>query len=180
MDKYTQLTINEREKLACLWVSTFSIMEIVRKMGRNKSTISRELGRNAAPPGQYWPDTAQRKSRARRKRGCIIDKNEKLHTFLVDQLQCHKWMPDQMNGHLKYRQKDLPSVSHETIYKWLYQKPQKAEKLWKYLERHKAKRGLRKSRGAGAIRIPNRVSIHERPSVGGSKRKKFGTGREIW
>ena len=135
MNKYTQLTMNEGEKLACLWVSTFSITEIARKMGRNKSTISRELRRNVAPPLQYWPDTAQRKSRARRKRNCIIDKNEKRRTFLVNQIQCHKWTPEQMSGHLKYRQKDLPSVSHETIYKWLYQKPQKAKKLWKYLVR---------------------------------------------
>jgi len=98
MNKYTQLTMNERENLACLWASTSSITEIARKMSHNKSTISRELRRNAAPPGQYWPDTAQRKSCARRKRGCIIDQNEKLHTFLVDQLQCHKWTPEQMSG----------------------------------------------------------------------------------
>lgn len=174
MEKYTQLSMNEREKMGHLWASTSSITEIARQMGRNKSTISRELRRNEAPPGQYWPDRAQRKTLARRKRGCIIDRHEKLRTFLVDQLQCHRWTPEQMSGHLKHRQKDLPSVSHETIYKWLYQKPQKAEKLWKYLVRHKAKRGLRKPRGAGASRIPNRVSIHKRPSVGGSKRKKFG------
>lgn len=31
------------------------------------------------------------------------------------------------------------------------------------LPRHKAKRGVRKSKGAGSSRIPERVSIHERP-----------------
>jgi hypothetical protein len=42
---------------------------------------------------------------------------------------------------------------------------EKAEKLWKFLPRHKRKRGLRKSQGAGVSRISNRKSIHERPKV---------------
>ncbi|MBL0318811.1 MAG: IS30 family transposase [Alphaproteobacteria bacterium] len=47
------------------------------------------------------------------------------------------------------------------------------EKIWKFLPRHKAKRGLRKSKGAGASRIPNRVSIHQRPKHI-DKRTTFG------
>jgi len=64
-------------------------------------------------------------------------------------------------------------VSHETIYTWLYQKTQRLEKLWKFLPRHKAVRGLRKSKGAGASRIQSRVSIHDRPKVV-DERKEFG------
>jgi transposase, IS30 family len=41
------------------------------------------------------------------------------------------------------------------------------------LTRHKAHRGLRKSKGSAGCRIPERVSIHDRPFLG-KKRKLFG------
>jgi len=64
-------------------------------------------------------------------------------------------------------------VSHETIYSWIYSPPLKSEKLWQYLTRRKRKRGLRKSKSAGASRIPNRISIWDRPKVI-ENRKEFG------
>jgi len=142
-------------------------------LGRSKSTISRELKRNQAPPGQYWPDTAQSKTLERRKRGSLLDRDEQLRAFVLNQMQCHYWTPEQIAGHLKHNQKKLRSISHESIYAWIYQKPQVKEKLWKFLTRHKAKRGLRKSKGSGVSRIPNRTSIHDRPKVVDLK-KEFG------
>jgi IS30 family transposase len=44
-----------------------------------------------------------------------------------------------------------------------YEERVKIAKLWQHLTRHKAKRGLRKSRGLKGIPIPHRVSIHKRP-----------------
>ena len=142
-------------------------------MGRSRSTLYRELCRNEAPPGEYWPDTAQSLTLERRKRGNILDRDFDLQEFVLEKLQCHYWTPEQIAGYLTHRQKKLHSISHETIYAWIYQKAQKEEKLWKFLPRHKAKRGLRKSKGAGKSRIPGRVSIDERPNVG-KKRKIFG------
>jgi transposase, IS30 family len=118
-------------------------------------------------------ESTQLKANQRRLRGSILDRNKALQTFVKDKLTYHRWTPEQIAGYLKFRQKKLTPVSHETIYKWLYMKTQKHEKLWKYLVRHKARRGLRKPRGAGVSRIPNRISIHERPNIG-NKRKKFG------
>ena len=76
-------------------------------------------------------------------------------------------------GWLKNKQKEIRSISHESIYAWIYQQLQKKEKLWKFLARHKAKRGLGKSKGVGVSRIPNRVFIHDRPKVIDTKRE-FG------
>jgi IS30 family transposase len=64
-------------------------------------------------------------------------------------------------------------VSHETVSSWLYRSSQKARNSGIFFI-VKAKRGPRQSRGAGVSRIPNRVSISERPSVGGPKRKFLG------
>lgn len=88
-------------------------------------------------------------------------------------MQCHYWTPEQISGFLTHRQSRLRPISHETLYTWIYQKAQKNQKLWKFLPRHKARRGLRKSKEAGQNRIPERVSIHERPNIG-KKRKVFG------
>jgi len=106
-------------------------------------------------------------------RGNSLDRDLELREFVLEKMQCHYWTPEQIAGHLTHRQKKLRSISHETIYAWLYQKAQKDQKLWKFLTRHKAKRGLRKSKGAGQSRIPERVSITERPPIG-KKRKLFG------
>jgi IS30 family transposase len=173
MGSYVQLRYEEREKMAQLWLSKPSITEIAKALGRSKSTISRELKRNQAPPGQYWPDTAQRFTLRRRQRACRIDQDEPLREFIINKLCCHYWTPEQIAAWLKYRQKELPALSHESIYAWIYSKSQKKEKLWKFLPRHKAKRGLRKCKGAGVSRIPNRVSIHERPKAV-DKKKNFG------
>ncbi|MDP1974788.1 MAG: IS30 family transposase [Alphaproteobacteria bacterium] len=91
----------------------------------------------------------------------------------MDKLQCHFWTPEQIAGYLRHRQKKLRAISHETIYSWIYAKAQKQEKLWKFLPRHKAKRGLRKSIKAGLSSIPNRISIHDRPKIIEQK-KDFG------
>lgn len=173
MRSYVQLKYEEREKMALLWQSKASVTEIAKALGRSKSTISRELKRNQAPPGQYWPDTAQRFTLRRRQRSCQIDQNKPLREFIISKLCCHFWTPEQISGWLKCRQDELPFVCHETIYAWIYSKAQKKEKLWKFLPRHKARRGLRKRKGVGISRIPNRVSIHERPKSFESK-KKFG------
>jgi len=173
MREYKQFSYEERLELVKLRQSESSLKQIAEAMGRSTSTVSRELRRNQAPPGGYWPDTAHKLAQQRRRRGSTIDHSHALKEFVTTQLCCHYWTPEQIAGHLKYRQRDLPCVSHETIYSWIYQRPQKKEKLWKFLTRHKAKRGLRKSKGPGISRIPNRVSIHERPKIV-QKRKEFG------
>lgn len=62
MCHYTHLTPFEREKILFFLAGGKSITEIAPLLKRSKSTISRELRRNAAPVGQpmsYCPLTAQ-------------------------------------------------------------------------------------------------------------------------
>ena len=173
MEKYHHLSYEERVKIAQLWQSQSSITQIAKASGRSKSTISREIRRNQGSFGEYWPDQAQKQSLKRRHRGGLLDKNTHLKEFVLTKLRCHYWTPEQIAAWLKHRQTDLRSVSHETIYAWIYKRSQKQEKLWKFLPRHKAKRGIRKSINAGLSRIPDRTSIHSRPKSVDSKRS-FG------
>lgn len=170
MRRYKQLSYEERVKLSIMRQSGESIPQIGIALRRSRVTIWRELKRNEAPPGQYWPDTAQRLSLKRHQRFCRLDRDEALRDFVLTKLQCHYWTPEQIAGWLGHRQKKLKSLSFESIYAWLYKPQQRREKLWKFLPRHKAKRGVRKSKGAGVSRIPNRVSICERPKIIESRR----------
>ena len=173
MTRYKHLTQMEREKIAILKNEGMGIRLIADSIGKSPSTISRELSRNEAPPGQYWPDRAQKLYLSRRQKEAVLEKNKPLQTFVLEKLQCHGWSPEQIAGHLKHQQSMLPSLCHETIYTWIYGKVRKKEKIWKYLRLHKSTRGKRPSRTAGISRIPERVSIHARPPLIAT-RQEFG------
>ena len=57
MCHYTHLTPFEREKILFFLAEGKSVTEIAHLLNRSKSTISRELRRNAAPVDQPIPDT---------------------------------------------------------------------------------------------------------------------------
>ena len=114
MKKYHHLTPVEREQISMLRQSNSSIMQIALTLGRPKSTISRELKRNQAPPGQYWPDTAQTFALSRRRRGSRLDRDEVLKDFVITKLCCHYWTPEQIAGCLKHRQKKIKPICHES------------------------------------------------------------------
>ena len=70
MCHYTHLTPFEREKILFFLAEGKSVTEIAYLLNRSKSTISRELLRNAAPadqPMSYCPLTAQALYKRRRK-----------------------------------------------------------------------------------------------------------------
>jgi hypothetical protein len=66
MSPYVHLSIDERLQIYQFSQDGLSQVEIARRLGRDKATISRELRRNAVSAG-YLPDLAQRQYRARRR-----------------------------------------------------------------------------------------------------------------
>ena len=62
---YKHLSITERELIAIYRAGGKSLCQIAKLLGRDKSTISRELARN---PGEYLPNKAQARYRRRRKK----------------------------------------------------------------------------------------------------------------
>lgn len=73
-----------------------------------------------------------------------------------------QWSPVQISGWLK---KQGPSVSHETIYKYIWEDKQLGGSLHNEL-RHRGKKYHKRSKGtAGRGCIPGRIDIDERPSI---------------
>ncbi len=162
--RYTQLQYKERIELAQLYSEGNSINKIAKIMERSKSTISRELKRNKSHDN-YWPDNAHRLSQYRRLRGNKINNNRDLQMFIWQHLVYKRWSPEQIAGWLKVNQPIFGTVSHETIYSWIYRPYEihSGGKLWKFLSRHKRKRGLKRVVSSGISNIPNKISIHARP-----------------
>ena len=168
---YGQLSEQERCAIFRLHAGGISRGEIARQLGRHKSTIGRELRRNALPSG-YQPVAAQRMAGARRWRGTKIERSSRLRATVDDQLIAMGRSPEQIAGRLE-REQGKPVISHESIYRYIYSPFGRRQKLHRSLCRAKARRGRRPRQGERRPLIPFRVSIHDRPkSV--SQRRRFG------
>src|SRR3972149_10006927 len=67
---YKQLDQKDRDRIFLLKKKGMTNSEIAKKLGRNKSTIGRELCRNTHQKlHQYLPDTAERKANKRKEQG---------------------------------------------------------------------------------------------------------------
>ncbi len=115
---YGQLSEQERCAIFRLHAGGISRGEIARHLGRHKSTIGRELRRNALPSG-YQPVAAERMARARRWRGTKIERSSQLRATVDDQLIAMGRSPEQIAGRLE-REQGKPVISHESIYRYIY------------------------------------------------------------
>lgn len=171
MQKYTQLSVENRHQIKALLNAGHNQSEIARTIGVHRSTVCRELKRNVAneepPDKSYCPSSAQQLTDQRHR-----DKpkhrrfNEALKAQARRWLTVEKLSPELISG--RWSVMGIDGVSHETIYQWIWAakqtKDQTDKNLYKHLKhgRHKRKRGNRTdSRGT----IKGRLSITERPHV---------------
>jgi IS30 family transposase len=178
-----KLNILEREQILAGMNAGRSIRQIARELGRQPSTVLRELRRNmdhqryrrrstagfqAQPPWNYSPHRAQLRAdrQACRPKTAKLAANPRLRDQVQDRLQ-HNHSPEQIARRLVA---DFPDdaemrVSHETIYQSLYVQGRGA--LNRELTRHlRTGRGLRKPHRRAAARQPrikDMVSISDRP-----------------
>lgn len=93
------LSFEEREEIALLRAQDAGVREIARRLGRDPSTISREVRRNSATRGgqlTYRASTAQWKAElaARRPKTSKLAGNERLHEYVQDRLAGELRHPD--------------------------------------------------------------------------------------
>jgi IS30 family transposase len=93
------LSFGEREEIAILHAQQVGVREIARRLGRDPSTISRELRRNAATRGgriEYRATTAQwhADQRARRPKVVKLAANEQLRDYVQQRLAGEIARPD--------------------------------------------------------------------------------------
>lgn len=169
---HTKLTAHERDLIAVWKGGGVLLREIARRLGRSVSTISDEIKRNSSQ-GIYvaihaQATTEERIQRARKRHPL---KDAQTFAYVLEKLRLG-WSPEQIDGRLT-QETGTHVVSYETIYRFIYAPENKSKKLWEYLPWKRTKRKKKYNRGVQRGRIPNRVSIHERPARI-NKRKEFG------
>lgn len=167
-------TYLERQKLELLLLGHLSLRTIGTMLGRNHGVLSREVQRGTDKrSGKYSAGLAQERADRRKEkrrwggRGQKIDRDPLLKTHVISELKAGR-LPHVISGRL--RRKPSPdmqgkTVSHETILRWIYEGHGRYEDLYQYLRfRRKKRKKQRIRRARDKTRIPDRVSIHERPT----------------
>lgn len=165
-NKTKELTERERDRLATLRARGVGIRGCARRLGRGVSTVSEELKRGSLPSGEYVAIRAQRLSQVRKAHRQEREqlKNPWLYAYVRDKLRLG-WSPEQITGRLRkdYLDDHSRHLSPETIYQFIYAPEQADKQLWEYLPRKQHKRYKQHGRSVHKSRIPDRVSIHDRP-----------------
>jgi IS30 family transposase len=174
--RYNHLGQEEREAISLMKRGGHSLQEIADVLGRSKGTISRELKRNSSPSyNVYTPCRAHERAVTRKKESGQRPrlKDERIVTYVRQKL-ADEWSPEIIAGKIGQDIRGA-SISHEAIYQYIYHPKTKGrEELIGQLVRSHRKR---KKKGIGRkerkTKIPNRISIVERP-VSADNRSRYG------
>lgn len=158
MNKYHHLTVEERYQIYALSKAKKSQTEIAEIIKKNKSTICREMKRNSGLKG-YRPKQANNLAFKRKKIiRCPIKMNFEVKEKISKKLQ-NKWSPEQISERFKLEKQS--SVSHETIYKFIYKNKQEGGVLYKHLRRSHRKRKNRFPKENRRVGIKDALSINK-------------------
>lgn len=163
----------ERLELSILLGKGYSLRAIAKAMGRDHSSLSRELKKNPVN-GKYDPEKANRKAQVRRAKskyqGMKIRETHGLEEYVAERMK-RDWSPELIAG--RWKGETGKKLKADAIYKYLYSSfGQHLCKYLKYKRYGKRKRRLR-TKKPPASHIPDRVSINERPQEI-AERKTFG------
>lgn len=173
--KFSHLSQEQRYQIETLKNTNHSISEIARFIGVNKSTVSRELKRNSInslrPLDKYKARQAQN---FYNKRAYKKPKTKSIDSKIVRRIKWllkARWSPEQIA--MTCKQRNIPMLSIEGIYLWIYEQPRDVLDLTNYLRRHHRKRRKRRLTNQPRTIIKNRISIHDRPKEV-EEQKRFG------
>lgn len=170
MGNYIHLTYQERAKINMGLSQGLSTRAIARSIGRDPSAVSREIRRNGGKIEYHHELARQRAEKCKRvKKGVTkISKYPVLQEYIRDKL-AKKWGPKVIAR--KWNQSNKRTTSTEAIYQWIYSDETRQEKLYLLLNRHKRKRGMRRSRPIN--QSTQKVHISQRPEAA-EKRAEMG------
>lgn len=163
---YKHLSQDERELISVQLSEGSSLDDIAKAVGRDKSTISRELKRNSPPERRrYVPCRAHARACERKTNANKHErlKNDFIRQYVKDGL-VEGWSPEQISGRIRI---DHPgqSIHHEAIYQYIYhpQNPNRLEMIQLLRRAHKKRRNKSIGRKVRKTTIPNKIPIDDRP-----------------
>lgn len=169
MQSYTHFTLTERENLRIMLNEGKSIRQIASTLGRNPSSVSRELSRNKTKNGyNAWYSTSMyiyRRKKSKKNKRFEVDKE--LINFVKDCLFKY-WSPEIITAKWKQAHANA-KLSHCTIYRALKQKLLPGYSAETYLRRRNR---LKFKKGNNQTIRPEHV-IADRPAQA-NKRERIG------
>ena len=168
--KNTRLTHKERVQIETLLNENKTKAYIAKTLNRSRSTITREVNKWVEnKTDKYSADLANWNAKddyLNKRNTDKISTCKRLRIYVFKGL-LSGWTPEQISGRLKeqYPNDTIMSISHESIYRYIYLTPQARlnKKLIKLLVRHKSRRRKPKKRRKTGSKILNQVSIDNRP-----------------
>ena len=163
--KYRQLTDSERNQFYALRKAKIPMTEIAKQLSRSRTTLYNELDRNTGGRG-YRPKQAQQFADQRRaKTAQPLKMTPEVIIYIKAKLRL-QWSPEQIANVMEGDPCGSGiAVSHETIYRHIWDDKQANGTLYTHLrqgqKRRRKRRGSKDSRG----KIRNRVDIDLRPDV---------------
>lgn len=160
------LTIGDRESIGQMLAQGKSHGEIARQIGFHRTTVGREVRRDASQKS-YSPTGVQavvRQRRQDRRRCGKLESAGPLARYVQDKLGQY-WSPQQIAGRLQRDYPHDPSmrISHECIYQWIARHKSQGGSWHTFLRQshrlHRKRRGIPQKQG----KIINRVGIEHRP-----------------
>lgn len=159
---YHQITSEERYTIAALRREGLSPSQVARRLGRHRSTISREVKRNSSRwDGSYRPSKAIEQSNGRRSRARRNQYFTAADFSLVEKKLREEWSPEQISGRLRL-QGGL-SISHETIYCHIWRDKEAGGDLYRNLRCSPKLRRKRHNSYDSRGRLAGKRHISERP-----------------
>ena len=166
---YRQITSGERYTLSALKREGLNQSEIAQRLGRHRSTVSREIRRNATPyDGGYRPELASIMARARRWKSRTGSQFSERDLRQVERKLRKQWSPEQISGRLYLS--GLLSISHETIYSYVLQDRREDGDLYIHLRHSRKKRRKSHNSVDNRGRLPGKRHISDRPKHVESRR----------
>lgn len=168
---YSHISKTERQEIAILSEKGYSRRNIAAVLGRNASSISREIS-SRTTKGVYNPEKAHAKARVKRQnskyQGMKVVGDQVLRAYVETKLQ-EDWSPEAISGRIKEIDRPLKYISAKGIYKFV------ASAYGARFQRYLAYQGRRRKpqTASSAAKIENRTFIDKRPKIV-EKRGRFG------
>ena len=159
---YHHLTCLERCQIEALRKVGTSSAAIAERLGYDRSTVCREIKRNAGRCG-YRHTKAQRKATTHRQEASSVlyRMTQDLWAAIQERLR-EGWSPEQIIGRFRMEGR---RIGRQIIYDRIRADRKAGGDLWKSLRRRGKKRNWRGGRHAGRGHIPDRGDISERPGI---------------
>lgn len=138
---YKHITPDQRNELSALKRTKIKQEEIAQLLGKNRTTIYREIKRNKNKNGKYDARFAKQKTREKRikanQRFRKIENNRWLRAYIIKKIKKY-WSPEQIGGRIKKKWPKNKSrhIGKDSVYSFVYAE---RKDLVKYLRCQKGK-----------------------------------------